>query len=130
MWSFAPTNAFLTFISDNDKFCVRRNPTTDNRNNGKKRKQFPYRFHVLRGSHSATAVKIHFQAVVARENIEKVFVRQQNEIRHPRLKQKNGKKLITLLLDLHLLEQMDNACVHIMFLSRLDDELIIVTCFG
>ena len=103
---FAPTNAFLTFISDNDKFCVRRNPTTDNRNNGKKRKQFPYRFHVLRGSHSATAVKIHFQAVVARENIEKVFVRQQNEIRHPRLKQKNGKKLITLLLDLHLLEQM------------------------
>lgn len=50
-----------------------------------------------------------FQVVVARENIEKAFVRQPNEMRQPRLKQKNGEKLITLLLDLHLLEQMGSG---------------------
>jgi hypothetical protein len=73
-----PTNVFLMFICNNDKFCVRRILATDNRNKGAKRKQFSYLLYVLRCIHLPVAAKIHFPTVVACKNIKKVFVRHSN----------------------------------------------------
>lgn len=88
--SFAPTNAFLLAIMISFVLGTILKQITEI--TGRNRSNFHTLPHVLRGSHSATAVKMPFQVVVARENIEKAFVRQPNEMRQPRLKQKKRGK--------------------------------------